>query len=150
MNTQIFNFRTNQLNDFSLSLKEANEVRVRKYNTTQDKSSQDKTMDCIADKILETRGNFRDKKGKRLFKVLWNNKTVTKEPLENLVDGKTYHHDILPILQEYQRVAKLKPTHRRHCLTCDRKTFEGSLFCTYKKNSYRCDAMKRRVRVLLS
>ena len=95
----------------------------------------------FAEAILETRGNFRDENGKRLFKVLWNDGTVSKEPLESLVDNTSHLEFIEPILQEYQHVANNSPTKRRYCLNCEHKTVPGTLFC----RRFACRYMKTRV-----
>lgn len=93
------------------------------------------------DRILETRGNRRNKAGNKLFKLLWSDKTTSWEPLHCLVDQTTYLEYILPILVDYNLTAKKKPNVRRYCLCCKSNTIKGTLFCRSKK----CCFMKNRV-----
>ena len=97
------------------------------------------------DSILDARGSYRDEKGKRVFKVLWHNGDVTKEPLNNLINNATYNEYIETVLKEYQRVASMYPTRRRFCLMCEHKTVPGTLFCKRRK----CCVMKERVDEIL-
>lgn len=103
------------------------------------------THTYFAEAILETRGNFRNECGEKLFKILWNDGTVTKEPLRCLINHTSYLVYIEPILEEYQIVANDTPTRRRFCLNCERKTVQGTLFC----RSSRCDYFKTRVEEIL-
>jgi hypothetical protein len=98
-------------------------------------------MSYIVNCILETRGNRRNKKGNKLFKILWSDNTTTWESLYNLIDSHTYLEDVQPILLHYAIIAKNKPNMRRYCLCCKSKTVVGTLFC----ESEHCSVMKELV-----
>ena len=103
------------------------------------------THTYFVDCILETRATIRSSDGKKLWKILWQDGSISLEPLENMIDDTTYLEDIEPILQEYQHIATKYPKLRRQCLCCDKKTIPGQLFCY----STQCKFMKVRVQNIL-
>ena len=104
------------------------------------------THQYFVDNILPYRGTSRNKKGEKLFKIQWADKSVTFEPLQHLIDDATYLEDILPVLVEYAAVAKRSPTSKRHCLTCKSRCVHRSLFC----NKQKCFLLKKRVENIIS
>lgn len=97
-------------------------------------------------KVLETRGTKRDIKGKKVWKILWENKEVTWEPLCHLVDTNTYLEDMEDILKEYKAIAEKSPYAKRYCLNCEKSARIGGLFCKKKK----CKFLKKRVKDITS
>mgnify|MGYP007047342744 FL=1 len=79
--------------------------------------------------------------------MLWNSGEVTYEPLGNLVDGKTYVDDIKSVLEDYVQVAKRFPDVKRKCITCNRKTYNGAVFCG---KDTRCLKYARNVRMVMT
>lgn len=91
--------------------------------------------------VLETRGTKRNKYGKKMWKILWTDNSVTWESLDNLIDKKYYLIDIMYILKEYKNIAEMYPNSKRKCLCCDKFSNKGILFCKSKK----CKFLRKRV-----
>ena len=102
----------------------------------------------FVDRLVNTRSASRMGKHRELhWKVLWNSGEVTYEPLGNLVNDKTYVEDIKPVLEDYVQVAKRFPDVKRKCITCNRKTYNGAVFCGKDK---RCLKHDRNVRMVMT
>ena len=95
----------------------------------------------FVNQLLETRGGARDERGK-LFKIKWNDGTITWEPLNSLIYDDKYLDELENVLCEYRKIANEYPSVKRLCLTCCKDTIPGKLFCATKQ----CKWMRRRVR----
>ena len=85
----------------------------------------------VINTILNERCMKREHNGQNglLFKVKMNNNEILFTGISGLINELYIHPQIIPMLNEFQRIANKYPMHKRKCINCDRQVYEGNIFC---------------------
>ena len=70
--------------------------------------------------------------GALAFDVIWNNNTVTREPIQNLIDkdNEIINEHLIDIIEDYKITAQRFPTNNRCCIMCYHKVYNGAFMCS--------------------
>lgn len=70
--------------------------------------------------------------GALAFDVIWEDNSVTREPLQNLInkENETVNEFIIDIIEDYKQTAINYPKNNRCCIMCWHKVYNGSFMCS--------------------
>ena len=92
--------------------------------------------------IIPMRSTKRDKDtNEMIVHTLWNDGSISFEPLSNFYNGVYYNLEMDEIITRYKKTAMDYPKHKRKCLSCNNKVSGGMIFCC--KNN-KCVSIKQR------
>ena len=80
--------------------------------------------------IVQKRSMKRNKDtGEMMVKVIWEDGTKNFEPLCSFYNGLHYNEHMDVKITEHKQTAIEYPYHKRHCLVCDERVYDGMIFC---------------------
>ena len=76
--------------------------------------------------------------GSLAFDVVWSDDTITREPINNLINKGTQevNENLIEILNDYKLTAQTYPTNNRMCIMCFQKVMNGSFMCYEHRVQY--------------
>ena len=81
--------------------------------------------------------------GEMMVEVIWEDGSDSVQPLSdfyNLGAGGVYYNEHMDVIVTSHKNKAIKyPYHKRHCLVCDERVYNGMLFCG---NSEQCLSIK--------
>ena len=92
--------------------------------------------DNIVKRIINNRNkpriNYGEYLGSLAFDILWNDDTITREPIQNLINKETeeVNEFIIDTINDYKITAQKYPTNNRMCIMCYNKVYNGAFMCS--------------------
>lgn len=70
--------------------------------------------------------------GALAFDIVWEDDSVTREPIQNLIDkdSESVNEYIIDIINDYKKTARDYPRNYRFCLMCYHKVHNGDFICS--------------------
>lgn len=70
--------------------------------------------------------------GALAFDIQWNDDSITREPIQNLIDkdSESINEHIIDIIDDYKKTTRLFPRNNRLCIMCNHKVFNGDFICS--------------------
>lgn len=70
--------------------------------------------------------------GALAFDIVWEDDTVSREPIQNLIDkdSGSVNEYIIDIINDYKKTARYYPRNYRFCLMCYHKVHNGDFMCS--------------------
>lgn len=76
--------------------------------------------------------------GALAFDIVWDDNTISREPIQNLINKETneVNEHIIDIINDYKIKAQLYPRHNRMCIMCLKKVHNGAFMCNNHSLQY--------------
>ena len=90
------------------------------------------TVKRIKNNRNKTRINYGEHIGSLAFDVVWSDETITREPIQNLINKHTeeVNEYLIDIIDDYKVTAQTYPTNNRMCIMCFTKVYNGAIMCS--------------------
>ncbi len=79
-----------------------------------------------------------------LFYTEWTCGTVTLEPMSNFYEQDSYNEYMHNIVCDFSDTATNSPFAKRKCLTCNKRVYDGNIFCNRKKGIGKCSDLRKK------